>query len=60
MKKSVTRGLLSSDDTELFQDSPIGIQVVGRTYEEEAVIGMAEIIVAALESHKVPAEEDGC
>ena len=29
---------------------PVGLQLVGQTLEEEAVIAMAEIVVAALRS----------
>ncbi|KAF9482262.1 general amidase [Pholiota conissans] len=36
---------------ETFKDAPITIQVVGRTLEEEAVIGMAEIVDAALKAY---------
>jgi amidase len=42
-----------SDDSELFQDSPIGLQITCRTQEEEAVLAMAEIIKNALENEKV-------
>jgi len=35
-------------DSELFRDSPIGLQVVCRTQEEEAVLATAQVIVEAL------------
>ncbi|KAG2007109.1 hypothetical protein CC2G_014828 [Coprinopsis cinerea AmutBmut pab1-1] len=35
-------------DPEAFRDAPISIQLIGRTLEEEALIGMAEIVDAAL------------
>jgi len=35
-------------DSELFRDSPIGLQVTCRMQEEEATLGMAEIIVQSL------------
>jgi len=35
-------------DTELFQDSPIGLQVTCRTQEEEATLAMAKIVENAL------------
>jgi len=36
----------------VFKDAPVGLQVVGRTGEEEALIGMAEIVDKALKEHK--------
>ncbi|KZT35454.1 amidase [Sistotremastrum suecicum HHB10207 ss-3] len=45
--------LFYPDDVELFKDSPIGLQITGRTLEEEAVIGMAELIDAALKAHHI-------
>lgn len=42
----------SIDDVDTFRNAPIGIQIVGRTLEEEAVIGMAEIVDAALIVYK--------
>jgi len=36
------------DNSELFQDSPIGLQVTCKTQEEEAVIAFAEIVDKAL------------
>ena len=41
-----------SDDPELFHGLPIGLQLVGRTLEEEAVIAMAEIVDRALKDLK--------
>ncbi|KAK0500608.1 general amidase [Armillaria luteobubalina] len=37
---------------ETFKNAPVAVQIVGRTLEEEAVIGMAEIIDAALRATK--------
>ena len=37
-----------SDDPCLFKGAPIGLQVIGRPQEEEAVIAMAEVIDNAL------------
>ncbi|KAG6863531.1 hypothetical protein C0993_011189 [Termitomyces sp. T159_Od127] len=37
-------------EPETFRDAPIGLQVVGRTHEDEAVIAMAEIVDAALKA----------
>jgi amidase len=38
-------------DPNTYKNSPVGIQVVGRTLEEEAVLGMADIIDKALKAH---------
>lgn len=40
------------DDPEIYTNAPIGVQVIGRPQEEEAVIAMAEIIDAALSGFK--------
>jgi len=37
---------------ETFRDAPVGLQLVGRTQEEEAVIGMSEIVEKALRSQQ--------
>ncbi|KAG8883712.1 hypothetical protein FRB97_006023 [Tulasnella sp. 331] len=37
---------------ETFTNAPVGVQVVGRTLEEEAVIAMTEVVVKALEDWK--------
>ena len=39
-----------SDDPDAFAHMPVGLQLIGQTLEEEAVIAMAEIVVAALRS----------
>jgi Asp-tRNA(Asn)/Glu-tRNA(Gln) amidotransferase A subunit family amidase len=36
------------DDPETFKGAPIGLQLVGRTLEEEAVIAMTEVVDAAI------------
>ena len=41
-----------SDDPELFHGLPIGLQLAGRTLEEEAVIAMTEIVDRALKDLK--------
>ena len=38
------------DDPELFDGLPVGLQLIGRTLEEEGVIAMTEVVVAALEA----------
>jgi amidase len=39
---------LLPDDPNTFKGAPIGLQLVGRTLEEEAVIAMTEIVDAAV------------
>ncbi|KAG9017915.1 hypothetical protein FRB95_012773 [Tulasnella sp. JGI-2019a] len=41
---------------ETFLNAPVGVQVVGRTLEEEAVIAMTEIVVKALDEWKAKEE----
>ena len=41
-----------SDEPEAFKNAPASLQLVGHTLEEEAVIGMAEIVDAALKEYK--------
>ncbi len=38
------------DDPELFDGLPVGLQLIGRTLEEEGVIAMTEVVVTALEA----------
>lgn len=40
----------NADDPEVFKNAPVGLQLVGHTLEDEAVIGMTEIVDAALKS----------
>lgn len=40
------------DRPELFVNAPVGLQLVGRCQEEEAVIAMTEIVDAALKQAK--------
>lgn len=40
--------LLFSDDPHIFIDAPVGLQLVGRTHEEEAVLAMTEVVDTAL------------
>lgn len=37
-------------------NAPVGLQLVGRTLEEEAVIAMTEIVDAALKGLNVPSK----
>ncbi|OCH94227.1 general amidase [Obba rivulosa] len=39
-------------DPELWHGMPVGLQLVGRTQEEEGVIGMLEVVDAALKKYK--------
>ncbi|CAL1717065.1 unnamed protein product [Somion occarium] len=39
-------------DPKVFANAPVGLQLVGRTQEEEAVIAMTEIVDAALKANK--------
>ena len=41
-----------SDDPETFKNAPISIQVVGRTLEEEALVGISEVVDQALQAYK--------
>ncbi|KAI0029809.1 general amidase [Vararia minispora EC-137] len=38
-------------DPEVFKNAPVCLQLVGRTLEEEAVIGMTEVVDRALKAH---------
>lgn len=40
------------DEPEKFANAPVGLQVVGRCQEEEAVIAITEIVADALEKQK--------
>jgi amidase len=40
------------DKPELFENAPVSVQLVGRRYREEEVIGMGELIVEALKAAK--------
>ena len=41
-----------ADDPELFHNLPVGVQLIGRTQEEEGVIAMGEIVDNALKALK--------
>ena len=43
-----TQLFMLTDDPKTFWNAPIGLQIVGRCQEEEAVIAMTEIVDAAL------------
>jgi amidase len=42
----------TTDTPDLFPGTPVGLQLMGRTLEEEAVIGMTEIVDNALQKFK--------
>jgi amidase len=44
------------DTPEAYMNAPVAIQVVGRTLEEEAVIGMSEIVDTALKTKVVESD----
>lgn len=39
------------DDPELYKGLPVGVQIVGSTLQEEVVLGIGEVIEAALKNH---------
>lgn len=41
-------GLLTEDDSEKYEGGPVGLQVIGRRFEEEKVLDMLEIIAQVL------------
>ena len=41
-----------SDDPDLFHGLPVGLQLIGRTQEEEAVIAMMEVVDRALQAQR--------
>ena len=40
----------NTDDPVTFENAPISVQIVARTLEEEALIGMSEIVDKALKA----------
>ncbi len=38
----------SADDPEIYKDVPVGIQLVGPTLQEEVILGIGEVVDAAL------------
>lgn len=45
------------DDPALFKDAPVGLQLVGRTQEEEGVLGMTEVVDRALKEYRKQEQE---
>lgn len=44
----------TTDDPHIFKDAPVGLQLVGRTHEEEAVLAMTGVVENALKrAHSV-------
>ena len=50
LQQTMTYFFDSLDDPTLLTDAPVSLQLVGRTLEDEAVIGMTEIVDAALKA----------
>ncbi len=46
----ITHGAI--DRPELFKDAPVGLQIMGRPQEEEAVIAMTQIVDEALKGYR--------
>jgi amidase len=42
----------AADNPEDFEGAPVGLQLVGRPQEEEAVIGMTEVVDRALKGFR--------
>ena len=42
---------VSADHPDTFKNAPVGLQLAGQPYEEEAVLAMTEIVDAALKLH---------
>lgn len=40
---------VSADDKELFDGSPVGVQIMGQRYQEEKVLAMMRALEAALQ-----------
>lgn len=41
----------TTDDPETFKNAPIAIQIVGRTLEDEAIVGISEIVDRELKKY---------
>ncbi len=41
-----------TDDPDIFHNAPISIQIVGRTLDDEALIGMSEIVDNAVKAYQ--------
>ena len=39
-----------ADDPEIYKGAPVGVQVVGPTLQEEALLGVGEIVDAAIKA----------
>ena len=44
--------IFSPDDPEVFNNAPVGLQLIGGTLEEEAVLAMTEVVDRALTKNK--------
>jgi amidase len=45
-------GLIEADDPELYHGGPVGLQLVARKFEEEKILAIAKIVLAAMELAK--------
>ncbi|PSS37707.1 hypothetical protein PHLCEN_2v400 [Hermanssonia centrifuga] len=52
IRKANTASFYLPDDPATFSDAPVGLQLVGRSQEEEAVLAMTEIVDSALSQYK--------
>ena len=46
-----------ADDPEIYDGAPVGLQIVGRKYEEEKIWAIAKILQNILESADVKSDE---
>ena len=47
-----------TDQKDLFDGAPVGLQVMGRRFEEEKIIGLMEAVSAALRAYKPSQAEE--
>jgi len=40
-----------TNDAEMYDGAPVGLQLVARKFEEEKILGIAQIVTAALKAH---------
>ncbi len=52
IRKANTASFYLPDDPTTFSNAPVGLQLVGRSQEEEAVLAMTEIVDSALSQYK--------
>ena len=59
MDQSRVRGWPCSDDPEIYDGAPVGVQLVARKYEEEKVWAIAKVVDAALKAARSKEESEG-